>query len=770
MPNNGLVFSAKALVFSVSSSCSASGSGDGDLTKGHSGQLVTGYAPDSVNVVPGITLNVSSSFDGTSGTWSASYNGPGGTYSAGGAAFMTPVKIEARMKGVKLYCKLTGSLWRLTWTGIDLYVNGSIVQTDWGGSGDELSDGTGPNYVPIIGLPGSPSGSVSAGRANVPAFVYDPCDPSSTAAIAWTASATNTLVGGWQIQEADDSLTALSLRPYSHSAPSGTGCPYGLNLDGIVTADSTLATVTITTASTYQHEYVGREAETVTVTRYCLDARGERILATAYSADGPARCIDPCTGVLADGYRDVYKTTTTGSGQNGTVVTLPNLEKAIVRLEPDYRAMWLRASVFPSVTASVSRSCVDGAVTSDNSSTPTVYAEENVLLSVVGDSTHAIEDVFGVPTYAPCTATRSQSESVVFDMRQPSTCLEPPDWFDPPACADPEFGFETDQVTHWPASHDNHAKSESVGLTFPSAVGSGGGYQSHNNALARYCASWGAPHWHFGYFPGRYTVEGEVQNGYYVDGTFAPWASYGGKIGEQWLYDSSLPTGEKRRTRNSIVASPLEDDNGNTPFLDTYFGGLRWIGVSRFAVDETTVPSSWTATQSVHGSWNATGASLSFGASYISVGSFTEPQAVVDFALGSLSVKPYELLRLAKQVVVGWESGNVSAVKVVLVGLDGSETTLGTSGGTYDVVAGKSRKYAGSWGIQNGTGGVDDEGTDTGGRGISAASMSDPDRATAFQLSTGRDYRTLRFYVTPVSTSSSVSLHYPTVNLWRRTR
>jgi len=102
------------------------------------------------------------------------YDGPGapfGGYVVGAAAFLSTVSIKIRILGLKIYTKLTGSLYRTTWTSLQVYVNGTLLTTLSGV--DVTSNGVGPNYIDYLATPLYATGSCSASRIHTPS-VYDP--------------------------------------------------------------------------------------------------------------------------------------------------------------------------------------------------------------------------------------------------------------------------------------------------------------------------------------------------------------------------------------------------------------------------------------------------------------------------------------------------------------------------------------------------------------------------------------------------------------------
>lgn len=755
MPNNGRIIDWASIEWKCGSTGSATGSGDGDATYGHSAEAYTQFTPDAIDTAIGIYLSAQSDFDGTSGSWQVLYDGPGappGGYIVGGSGFMSDVSISAIARDVKLYCKLTGSLWQLSWTQVDIYVNGAFDITLTGSAIDTASAGTGPNYVPLIGIPLYLTGGVSAGRANVPTYSYDACDPEGDLPIEWETQTTGGPYGGWRFQELGGDWISLPVTPYSGDAPSAGDCPFGLDLTGIIDVSETWdAAIACTARSRFHHVFVGRTYTTVDVTQICLCSTEEGTTETRTSLGTfNSYCDDPCLG-FSQGYVDEFYTESESEGGSGSILLVPDLTRSIEKLTDDYRALWYRGT-FPSATASLSHSCTDDGITTTEAETPEVYPAVSEFLACVGNADHAIEDPFAETIYAPTTIGKSQSYSKVFSYHAPELCACPPIGIDPVPCPGGFCVLGYECIESRPEVQDDISQSESVGLSFPATVGTGGGYQSHAVPLARYLATWPNPHWQFFFW----------REDWEVDGDEVPWADYWGLIREQWLYNVALPGGEQRETRNSLILSPIENENGNTPFLDTFAGGLRWIGVSRWITDEITLPSSLTLSEEIPGEWSAVDdeCDIALDASGIICENFTAGTVSVELDIAQWNIEPFMLLHLAKLVQVGW-GANVDSMTVLVVGTDGSTTTLGTTETTYELPQGAQSKYAGSWGAELGAGAVSDLGIDDDADGVSTATMSDPERAFAFQLGTGQTFAKLRFTITPTDVGDPVVISWP---------
>ena len=753
MPNNGIVFQTEAFEWTLSSTVSASGSGSGTLAQSHSAHAETDWVPDALTVLTGISLDVSSSDDGAGTTvWSVTYDGPGapfGGYTVGGSSFLSTVSIAVRATGFKLYCKITGSLWRVLWGALEVYVNGSLSTTLSGY--DDVSSGVGPNYVNIIGVPLILTGTCSASKVGATPPTYNPCDPGAGFPFETEAEANAVASGGWRFKDESGSWTTLPCTVWSHSIPSSGSCPFGLTLGSVVTAGDTNSLAVNSRSYVWNKiSYDRRELLDTRVIIECTDADGHTTI--IYDGVVDSTCVDPCTGGIARGYRDVYKSEARTKGNGGTVRAVPDNIRSIVRINPNYSALWRRFK-FPQVKGSATRTCVNGAVSVTVGGESEVYPDLGVdFLEVVTNATSSIEDCFPATIYATTSASKSETYTVSWSYHGSEICLCPPSGFVTPSCLPGDIrSISCGEV---PAPSDLPInQSETVAIDFPSSVGSSSTYQSHANKEMRYLGSWVNPHWLLAYDRADWDV----------DGSPTSWVNYWGAIKEQWQYNAALPSPPS--TRNSMIACPLQVDNGNTPFLDAFFGGFRWIGISRWQTLAASIPSSLTLSTTRPGEWAATDCTRSLGVSGITLSAFTGTVGSVELNLGSWATDPYLLLELAKKVTAGWGS-NVSVMAISLIGADGASTSLATTAGTYDIPVGSQTKYAGSWGIDNGAGVVSDTGTDTRANGDSAGWMANPELVTAFELGSGRQFAKLKFTVTPTNPANPVVIDWPIFDLW----
>jgi hypothetical protein len=750
MPNNGIIFKTDAIEFRLQSTMnSASGAGSGTLAKSHSAYAQTEWIPNAINVNVGIYLEVSSSDDGSGGlAWQAKYDGPGapfGGYVVGAAAFRNTVEIVARATNLKIYCKLTGSLLRVLWGAMEIYVNGTLSTTL--GGVDVTSNGTGPNYVNYIGAPLFATGSCSASKVFTPP-TYDPCNPGALAYMV-EATATSTVNAGWRFKDQDGNWTTLDCDVWSNTIPTSGSCPYNLTFSNEVTVSNTYdIEIHCRSYGKTQVIYDGQRALMQRVIGECIGEDGGTIV---YDEIVQGWCENPCTNEYENGYVDAYYTENWNESHGGSARAIPNLERAIVRINNDYAALWRRFD-FPEVRGSATRLCVNGAVSVSTGGESVVYNDLGPdFLEVVRNATSNVEDCFPNVIYAQRNMSKAKSYSKTWSYLGDTVCLCPPPSVPIPSC--PPGSVISWTCTNQAIVDPSVNQQESIGIQFPSYVGSLAGYQGHANLIMRYLGSWVNPHWNLAYHKEDWEVDGSpISNDLY-------WST----IKEQYLYNAALAS--PPRTRNSMIASPLYWDNGNQPFQDSFFGGFRWIGVSRWQTLTTSQPTHLTLSTSRPGSWTGTDCSVTLAAGGITISSMTASTVTVDLDLANWSVDPFLLLLKAKQVVVNWSLTNVQNIDVSFVGSDNASNYFGNTPGTYAFPSGIQHKYAGTWAIDNGALMVSDEGIDQLPSGVSSTYMSNNELTVGFQLAKGRQFAKLRFTITPVNQANPVTINYPNFTL-----
>ena len=753
MPNWGEIAAWSELDLTLRGSAAATGAG-GPLTYGYSATGLTLWAFNTVLTQSGIILTVESSFDGTSGTWAVSYDGPGapfGGYLAGGTGYQD-TEITAKIRGLMLYSQLTGALYNISCDGIDLYVNGAFEISLPGSGFNETSNGCGPCYITILGVPLQIEGGVSGGVDA--SWAYDPCDVSDVAGGNWNFEVDGAISGGWRFKEdGDSSWQTLPVLVDNRNAPSSGDCPYGLSTAGIVSCTNTYdAVINCFSSGSSDLDYRGRVNGQAFIIVDCRPI-GDEPVPPPVRIDTDDKCRDLCTNELVDPYRDEYRQELRSESASGWICILPNLEKKIRRLGgASTKAKVLRFEL-PSVVARATRSCEVDALTSGTDAEFELYPGSLAFLAAMGLSEHAFEDFLALPTIAPTEASRSKSESVTYPVFYPEVCstrLATPEECEAVCGVGGSCGTSGGQ--EFPAMPAPSSKSESVSYTTLYSVSGADNYQSHANPLLRYVGTWGNLLWHYPHFRDNYSD---------VDFT-AHW----GPARQQHMSNAGLPLVDRTNTRTDVIGSCF-DDSGHTPFMDAAMAGQRWLGVSRPRLYSPTIPAQCqTGSDSVWNfgvydsgtmTWDGVG---SVGSGSVTIGTDTT-KATLDVL--SFSAFPFMYPLICDRIQIP-ASGftNVDSFSVKLIGIDGSEAELCTVSGTHVIPKGPNTKYAGSWGIQNSPGGgLDDLGVDADANGISSQVMSDPLHCCSFSLLPARAYYRLRFDIVKTNPALDATVPHP---------
>lgn len=401
--------------------------------------------------------------------------------------------------------------------------------------------------------------------------------------------------------------------------------------------------------------------------------------------------------------RDVYY-------DRSQIVLLPNLPTGIRRHRSGYAAMIFRKG-FPKVSSlgNVWKHALGSNVFSNDTAITETHPRLSQFLAVIGDGAHTIEDPFGYEAYCPVSMERYRVNGVA------SPAYEARSTF--------RFPYEVDTASQNPQQ---------------------GGYLDHNEPLVRYVNYWGHRLWHFFFWK--------------QDWSDLPHGEYWGPLRQQWLHNDALPPADDRHTRTDLIGS-CHEESGHTPFLDEFCGGLRWAGCSRWRTYKPTIPAERALDDSGNDRW-------SFGADGLGEGSLDpggvtlgDGETAAAARLLSWYTAPYLYGAICDRVRLAAPT-NVASWKAYVVGVDGEFELLADAPGTYKIPRAKARKYAGSWGIDNGIGSADDLGVDLKPGGISASVMGDPETLIGFELLTGASARHLRFVVVP-NGNGPVTIPYP---------
>ena len=716
MATHGLVASWETLELSVTASATHTRNTSDWVTE-HSGRIDSFTCPDNLHKDPDISLSVEAGKAGALVIGSVDY----ATYTleiaslgisqSTTAGFTSAPSSSVQIDDVKLYVKQTGTRWRLDYGEIRWYVNGVLQWSTPGGSfvlGPE--NNLTPGAIPLLGVAPTIQGSAAANPAlalGVPAAGTSVQDKS--------ISIDGTVTGGWRFKQGG-TWYALPVNLSVLAVPT-VSCQVSATMPSLSAADTNSASVSI---------YYAQSVVTTFAT---------------YSGTGSPPVV-----------WDVYQTVATRESRDGAIGLWPDLDKSIVRVNNDYRALWLRGG-FPWLKRTAYSTCFDweaNATLGEQTTTETVLDELTSYLELIDTGTGVIEDAFQA-TKAPhaAGAFKFQGRSYHIDTH--------PGVGDPPNPTVYEDAYSNTKNSSFP--------------TVQARTGTGGNayilpYLDHDDGEARYWNTWANAHWSFApYFPA---------NTYYDSGS-ETWkqllwpvfgvgveCEYWTDVRSQWLSHPSLPVSPA--SRNHFVMDPLRD-GALQSYTSSVFGiPSGFLGLTRFWVEEASPLSNWPLTSDSSPQWTFTDCAGTFGAASISIQPDPGKTAIVaSYDIGTWTNEPYQYAHLFDQLTVGWDAtANIDSARVYVVGQNGEKALLTEKVGTYARPFGLDAKYAGSWAQDFGAGYVTDIGSDSKASGISVATLGDAERCQAFSLLYGWDAKQIRFEFDLNTDTDPVKLTYPT--------
>lgn len=140
---------------------------------------------------------------------------------------------------------------------------------------------------------------------------------------------------------------------------------------------------------------------------------------------------------------------------------------------------------------------------------------------------------------------------------------------------------------------------------FPYSITSFTDYRTHSISVFNYLNTWVNPHW-------AYLLK---TNNWPVDGSPETWNDYWKKVSQQWLYDSSITSPE---TRNHLISEGCDNDTKSS-WCDTYLGGERFLGLSRWLTKTITPRTDYTFTSGSSSLWSASEGTISMDDTEITV-------------------------------------------------------------------------------------------------------------------------------------------------------
>lgn len=488
---------------------------------------------------------------------------------------------------------------------------------------------------------------------------------------------------------------------------------------------------------------------------------------------GTVNC-DQCTNGTATvpAVYDVWDRVVEWTNRLAQVTLLPNLAKSVERWGDgtDYRALIDRGG-FPWAKASSAAYCTDWwADTTDTDVDEVELSPEySAMLLPVENAASTIEDPLGETTYAPYSLgtlyfrARNFCQSLVSPGTCPAVLPE-----EPPGTIIPCVTGTQDAYTSQLTSQFLPDVQESSGAgSNPDMLS----YLDHAEPLHRYVNYVANPHWSYSYYFPTNTEDtdddgiNDQQNVWQLDNADIA-NEYYLATRRQWITHPALDPADDLQTTNSLVSAPLIDGQMSLKWKGIWGTETSPWGITRFVPYEWDPLTSLTLDSGSEDLWSGEDCTLAFGATVVVNPSADE--CTVDFDLASFATPPYFYPQICGSVTIGWNTTNVDSIKVYLVNALGEEFLLTDNiEGTFSYVSLiatlADSYYAGSWKQDFGAGYITDEGADSLASGVSAGTMADSKRVTAFQLLHGLQCAKLRWKITPTDhTSTNIELDWPT--------
>jgi len=614
MPQNGLIFACDKWEIAMSGSFSPA-TGVHPL----GADLITAWTPDASTVSEGFHILWSKGHIVISmlGSTIASANGSSGSVT---------------LLGLRLYAMPSTASWLLKWTGIEVRVNGAVVNTL--GASSLSSSFIAPSGVPLIGLPpvlASHAGAVETASSEPFSCWITPFDVTDATSV--------TVTGGFRFyQDGAWHSMPVAFPALPNPAP-------GVPMPSVSGANTSSVTIVVT----------GQAHSTF-----------DGVTARVQSHD-----------------------------QNAAVHIVPSVPTGIHRMNGDFAAMIKRYGL--PATLSHAEYTVNGSVsTADLTVTP----ERSAFLEIIRSAPGLIEDaLIAVPCPVLLEGYRTDATAV---------------------CPNQAAGTQATWTGTW----------EHLAQSYPNVTGGSpiAGYLNHSSGDQK-ITFWNRvahPLW-------SYALQRED---WPIDGSPVSKVLYWDRIGEQWLTNPALPAAQQSKTRTTLLSEPLSVSPWGA-WLDSFFAGERWLGISRYKQVPAAPPATVTAGET---GWSFTGCAGAWSAGVLTLTPFAGSFSA-DYDLGQWA-DPWQFPHVCSEIWTAWSGSS----EVYLIGTDGSEVLLSDVTGQWKLrPVGSTTKFAGSWAVDQGCGVVSDQGVDTGTSGISSATVSDAEKSMAFGLLPGFTARLLRF-------------------------
>jgi len=629
--------------------------------------------------------------------------------------------------------------WEFRWQGINIYRDGFPVPHTLPNTGAVRND----LYFAPAGLPMAMTrldAQVQTGDAIVTGNPANPCNSWSSVARAFVR-----VTGGWRIWEHDaDDWTVYPIRiPTTawHGDPCNNLSEQRPELDGTNTWN---ATVSRHEEYSVYHTYLGL----LECLCYCGDALNGSVT-----------------------YR-VFKRTTTDKNHSASVWIVPDLPKRMVVIGETipHEYLMYRHS-FPSVGVLRYWSGVHTEIRCplpdpiticrqnnfDNPETVVLHNARDPLLWVHdGDTDNPLNEPTAEPTYCPYTAgvtaaVYEETFSCLVDPTNPGLCplcpiegdYPPPPGF--PCCTFDGTGTvgrtRVYSETHtWVVNDNCHP------------------YYRHSNPAARYFNTHASPYWNYICWLQNWRLDRDG------DGVAEPTpvADYWRPHQCQHIEHPALPESVRSRRRSYLLLDTLAHGTWSEWIGDLFGIPSGWVGSVRPALVPILQHGQLQLRDDCRSRWSATNATLSFGATGITV-TPTDTTHTLTFTLADFRDPPFLYPAVADKIVVNYPSEAYSSLTIELVSVEGETTTIATSGGEHPIPYGSDSNYAGTWARRYEALLADytEQGVDTDAtRGRSAQTFATPARALLWLLLNARAGETIRFTVGQ-SAPTPYTLPYP---------
>ena len=700
----GESFFADSLRIGLAYDGTDSHSGDGTGTFGWNASLQSLFIFNIASVLPGLQMSIESANSPTPAyIWSFAIPELSLADTVTGSSYETSVSTHLILRGFNPI-ETFGSPWRLFFSSIEWYVNGTLAGSYGGATMD--ASGLGPGYVPLLGIAPKVTGGINPGATGYPL----------TSEAEWTASTSGKITVSYEFKPTSgDSWQNLPVAIPAPVLPACFGaCPHCLSASGIVTGTNT-SEVDIN---------LFRQTGLITI-----EAGGK------------------------------YFTRGDVTNRGGELWLIPNLPKNLVKLGGSYAAVVERTG-FPYTQQMGTRSC-GPAVPPPGPPVPSPYIETRTTVSevhpsyssflgTIQDAHHVIEDPLDEVTWMPIYASNSVNVGQWVEIGDSGEPINPALW--PTALQD----FEVETVTYtFPSKVQHRTKYGDPNSQMASYLtwSDDQATPTEINNVVTYTNYIAHPHWSYTY---------KARN-WKIDGADVAFADYWGYICDQHTTHPALPPEDNLRTRTSLVSAPLLF-GGNQGFIEAQVTGTptSWLGIpgTNLRIDRPTIPASVIGTGPDR--WTLTDCTASFGATTVTATSTGASTIKLKYDLANWNYSPRMLTSLAKRFTIGWTATNIVSVAVKLIGIDGAEHTLTSVPGTFDWPLGRGNlEYAGTWAQDFGAGVITDTGTDLLPEGDSIAAMGDNSRVIAFQYLSARGAKYLEYEITVSNTANPVTLNLP---------